>query len=163
MRTIELYLHGLKWKDHAISDNEFGAGVVRLFVDRVVEDGYDAVEAVFRIRECAEVFRESMRQLNSKSPNGRDRYSDHPIDRVDIRDSFETGMKDTIYIWYRANCDDPSFCINEQNELAFRQIETNFPQDNFKRHFPDVREESKIKSKPVPQKKLTVFDILDLE
>jgi len=133
------------------------------FVDVGSEDSYNTVEAIFPIREYGKIIRESIRHPNSKSSYGRNGIGDVPIDKVEVTDSRESDMREALYIWYRANCSDPSFFINEQNELAFREVENIFRPENVKRFFPDISEKPLIKSKAVSQNRLTIFDIIDLE
>ena len=165
MKTVELYLHGLKWKNQEVSEDLFKIGIVSMCT--LLHDSDTSVReerAAFRIRECANMIAEPILHPNLKSPNGRGfDISDIPIDRIDVRDSNFTGMKETLYIWYRANCDDPSFFVDEQGELAFREIEKVYRPENVKRFFPDVEKKSTTQSKAVPQNNLTVFDIIDLE
>ena len=155
MKTIELYLHGLKWKNEEISEGAFKAGRINLYVEMENKDVIRFEEAVFLIRECSELRRASTRNYSSHQLS-LFRESDIPIDEIKHYDS-RNGTVETLYIWYRANCDNSSFYINEQGDLSFRET------DRIKRYFPDVRDEPKIKSKPVPQNKSTIFDIIDLE
>lgn len=162
MRRVELYLHGLKWKNHEVSEQAFKNGLVDLwaFIDSE-ESTIRGEHAVFRIRECFHMTTEPIRHPHSKSPNGRGfDITGIPIDRIEPRDSRMTGMFETLYVWYRANCDDPSFYVDEQSNLAFREVDG---MSEVKRFFPAVPNEPEIKSKLVPLNQATIFDIIDLE
>lgn len=153
---VELYLHGLKWKNYQISERDFAAGHFLLYTTRFINNEIEEGIATFRIRQCG--FNHRLEMYGEMKPPELENI---PIDNAERREI--NGVQSITFTWYRAYCDEPAFFVTEEGELSFRDISTNSQPEKVKRFFPDVQKEPKIKSNPVPQKKLTIFDYIDLE
>lgn len=169
MKVIELYLHGLKWKNMEISDREFTSGIVHLDVlsDNYGRDGEElrSYEAIFHIRQCSNVFRQDKRVSqygNDAQANlTKFRQQDIPIDSVEHIPHPAGYETSTLYLWYRANCEDPQFFINEAGDLSVRESAIPAPEVE-QRFTPHPKKEPVVKSMPVPTKKLNHFYYIDL-